>query len=405
MSIPRRIAAVALLRSREATRGPLTAFLVVFVLAAAAVALLTPGEPGPDRQRAVDGFVFDIGLLVTVLAAAAIGSASFAADRETGRGVLLHATPLRTAELVIGGALGHAACLLVLVLGAAAGFLAVTGLLAGGDADRSTTRRPIRAVRLLDERGREVAGIKLRGENLAATYMLDVAREDLGVEDGAPARVLIQLEEYVDDMGGGIPAVYPVSIRVGDGPDRVIRQRVDNPLEIELTADSLLPEGMTPISVRRVDPAYTLGLGLGGFVAQGHRRSFPMNVAKAFLAWFFGLLVIASAASALSTLVGAPVANAGALLLVLLGRSLGILSETAAFLARSEESLARTGAGVLRSMVDVLPDFGAYDLGLQLTTRWDIDAATISGRLGSAAAEVGVLLLLALALLVLRRRA
>jgi hypothetical protein len=403
VSVVRRIAAVALLRIREALRGPLAAFLVIFLLAAAAVALFTPGEPGPDRQRAVDGFVFDVALLVTVLAAAAIGSASFAADRESRREVLLHATPLRPAELVVGTVLGHAACLVVLVLGAAAGFLAVTGWLAGGDEDRAETRVPIRATRLVDEDGRKVTGVMLSRSRLEATYELDLRPDDPAFEAG-PAKVWIHVQEFVDDLGGGIPTLYPVRVRVGKRPDLVLNHRTQNPIVIDVAAEDLVRDGPTPITIRRADPAYTLGLTPLGLVAQGPRRSFALNVAKAFLAWLLGLLVIAGAASALGTLVGAPVAVAGALLFVLLGRSLGLFREAAAFVGRASHALAGVGEDALTAVTRVLPDFQKHDLGVQVTTRWDIEGAVLLDLLGSAAAWIAVLAALTFGLLWLRRR-
>ena len=129
-----------------------------------------------------------------------------------------------------------------------------------------------------------------------------------------------------------------------------------------------------------------------------------MNVAKAFAAWFMGLLVIAASAAALSTVVGAPVAAAGALLVALLGRSLGILEETARYLGQAEHRLAGTLSGAVEGLIAVIPDFHAYDLGEQLITRWDIDAAILLDRGAYAAVAVGVLLLVTLVLVTIRGR-
>ena len=119
------------------------------------------------------------------------------------------------------------------------------------------------------------------------------------------------------------------------------------------------------------------------------------------IAWLLGLLVVASAAAALSTVVGAPVAVAGGLVVALVGRWLDLLEETAGYASEQGATLA---AGILRWTAGVWPDFHAYDLSTHVIRRWDAPFGLVLGRLGPSAAAVAVLLGLAWLLLFARRR-
>ena len=286
----RRILAVAHLRIREVARGPLLPFLILFLVSAAIAAVATPGEPGPDRQRALDGFVLDIALLVSVLAAAAFGAGSLAGDRDSERESVLHASPLKRLELLAGGLLGHGGALLILGLGLLLGTISITGLLGGGDRDRASTRIPIRAGTLLDGEGEPVTGrwLFLTRDAPEGVYLLEAARDSLDAGDGIEtAAVWIQLREIVENMNFGMPEVYPVAVRVGDGPERIIELRTGNPLKFDLAIAEIARDGGTRISVHRLDPSIILGLAPGGLVVQGQARPIVWNLAKALLAWAF----------------------------------------------------------------------------------------------------------------------
>ena len=404
MSAIRRILAVATLRAREGLRGPLAWFLVLFLAASAAGMLLVPGEPGLEHQRAVDGLVLDLGLLFTVLAAASIGAASLAGDREAGRESLLRAGALRPVELMAGGFLGQAASLAVLTVGVFLGTISLTGLLAGGDGDRTPTRVLLRAEHLLDANGDEVTDrlLALTRRVPAATYVFDAPRSALAEEPETTVRVVVV--EMIDDMQAGLPQTYPVGVRVDEGPERILTLRTGNPIVIDVRRTEFREEGGTRFTIRRIDPAYTLTLLPTGFHVEGRTRSFTANLAKAFGAWFLALLIVAAAGQALSTVVGAPVAAAGAIFLGLLGRSLGVFEEALAHASRVPDALAPGLEFVARATIRVTPDFDAFDLTEPVTARWDIDPALLADRLRNGLPGIVVLLAAALLLLALGRR-
>ncbi len=404
-AVLRRVFGVAALRAREGLRGPVLWFLLLFVALAVAAALGSPGEPGVDRQRAVDTFVLHAALLVSVLAAAAIGSASLPGDREAGRESVLRASAIREHELLIGGLLGHAACLAILLGGMFLATISITGLLAGGDRDRAATRTALRADRLTDHRGREVIGRRcyLQKDAPAAVYTLSTAATEL--ESGEDAKVFISLREVVEDMSAGIPKVYSVAVRVGDGPERIIQNRTGNTLSFTVRREELADSGGTPIEVRRVDPAYTLGLSPGGLLVQGAIRSFPVNLLKTFVSWFLGLLVVVAGANAMAVVVGAPVAAAGTLLMALLGRSHDLLAESAHHLSKAAAPIADLARGVIEAVSALVPDLMAYDLVRQVTTRWDIEFPVLLSRSLAAVTGAAGLILLALVFRAVRRLA
>ena len=403
MAAIRRILGVAGLRAREGLRGSVPWFLLLFIALAVAAALGSPGEPGVARQRAVDTFVLNAALLVSILAAAAIGSSSLPADREAGRESVLRASAIREHELLVGGLLGHAAGLLVLLFGMYLGAIAITGLLAGGDRDRVATRMALRADRLVDDHGHEVFSrwCHLKLEEPAATYTLPATAADL--EPGEDAKVYVQLREVVEELGGGIPETYRIAVRVGDGPERIIEMRTGNPLEFTVERDDLNDSGGTEIEVRRIDPAYALGVAPGGLVVQGRIRSFPVNLLKTLLSWFFGLLVVVAGANAMAVVVGAPVAAAGTLLMALLGRSHDLLTEAGYHLEKLHIPMAEVLRGALGVVSGLVPDLVAYDLVRQVTTRWDIDVSVLLGRGFAALTGAAALLLLALVFRYVRR--
>ena len=292
----RRVLGVARLRAREGLRGSVLWFLLLFAALAIGAALATPGEPGVERQRAVDTFVLNTALLVSILAAASIGSASFPADREAGRESVLRASAIREHELLIGGLLGHAVCLLVLLFGMYLGAISITGLFAGGDRDRAATRTALRADHLVDDHGHEVVKrwCNLLLTEPSAIYTLPATAADL--EPGEDAQVFVQLREMVESLDGVIPETYRVAVRVGEGPERIVTNRTGNALEFTVQREELNDAGGTRIEVRRIDPAYLLGVAPGGLVVQGAVRSFPLNLAKTFLSWFLGLVVVMAGA-------------------------------------------------------------------------------------------------------------
>ncbi len=403
MAALRRLLGVAGLRAREGLRGSVLWFLLLFSVLAIAAALASPGEPGVDRQRAVDTFVLNAALLVSVLAAASIASASLPADREAGRESVLRSSAIREHELLVGGLLGHAACLLVLLLGMFLATIAITGLFAGGDRDRAATRTALRADHLVDDQGREVVGrwLSLVMDAPSATYTLPATAADL--EPGEDAQVFVQLREMVEELGGVIPETYRVAVRVGEGPDRIIENRTGNPLEFTVQRKELNDAGGTRIEVRRIDPAYALGVAPGGLVVQGAIRSFPLNLLKTFVSWFFGLLVVMAGANTMAVVVGAPVAAAGTLLMALLGRSHDLLNESVQHL----EKLALPVTDIARHVIDVIialvPDLMAYDLVRQVTTRWDIEVEVLLSRGFAALTGAAGLLLLSLGFRTVRR--
>ena len=402
----RRVLAVALLRTREVARGPLLPFLLLFLLAAAIAALATPGEPGPDRQRALDGFVLDVALLVSVLAAAAFGAGSLASDRESARETVLHASPLRRLELLAGTQLGHAAALLILGLGLLLGTISITGLIGGGERDRASTRVPVRAGTLLDGKGESVLGRWLMLTRAApeGSYVLDAPEGSFDAGPGVRAAdVWIQIREVVEDLNAGMPEVYPVAVRVGAGPEEVIQLRTGNPLRFALDISEVRGEADTRIFVRRLDPELAIGLAPGGLVVQGRTRPFVLNLAKAFAAWLLGCIVIAAASNAFASVVGAPVAVCGGLFLALVGRSLSLLAETAHYLEEASGALGAGGRRALEAVVAAAPDFRAFDLTHLVTSRWDIGLAALADRLGASVAAAAVLLAVAWVLLWLRR--
>jgi hypothetical protein len=400
----RRVIGVAGLRAREGLRGPVLWFHILFAALAIVAALASPGEAGVDRQRAVDTFVLNAALFVSILAAAAIGSASLPGDREAGRESILRASAIREHELLIGGLLGNAACLLVLLFGMYLATISVTGLLAGGDRDRAATRTALRADRLTDYQGRAVVGrwLSLPTDASFGTYTLPATAEEL--EPGEDAQVFIDLREMVVDLGAGIPEVYPVAVRVGDGPERIIRNRTGNPLEFTVQREELADSGGTEIEVRRIDPAFLLGISPGGLLVQGAIRSLPVNLLRAFASWFLGLLVVMAGANAMSVLVGAPVAAAGTMLIALLGRSHDLLAESAEHLKQAVPT-ADLARGLIETVSAVVPDLLAYDLITQVTTRWAIEFPVLLGRGLAAVTGAGAFLLLALVFRAFRRLA
>jgi len=387
----RRILAVARVRFAEGRRGPLPAFLLVFAGLAVAAALGAGGEPGPDRQRTVDGYVLDAALLLSALAAAGLGAASLAADRESGRESVLAAGPLRPHETLIGGLVGHAAVLALLLGGMLALGTTVTEVLTGGSGDRAPTREQIREARL--------AGGSFRLDEEGETATIEILAPRGAVFDGPDPRAFVGITEYESERARNYPSAYPVAVRPGRGAEREVLKEWGRPLEVELDPGDF-PEGAPlAIRLRRVDEEYDLEIV--AVAVHGRRRPLLVNLAKAGAAWLLGLLVVAAGAAALSTVVGAPVAAAATLALVLLGRGLPQMAETAGYLARGGSSL---GASVLEGAVRVLPDFRAYDLTTQVVTRWDAPATLLLERAGAAAVAVAVLLAAARLLLFARRR-
>jgi hypothetical protein len=388
-----RLFAVSAVRLREGLRGPVPAFLVVYLAVVAAAAFAVPGEAGPDHQRAVDAFALDAALLVAVLAAAVLCATSLAADRDAGREPWLRATALRDLEVLAGGLLGHAAALAILLAGIGLAFLAATGVIAGGY--RAPTRIAIRAQELFDAADRPAPrGVVLTRDAPEATWVLPAVRGEL--EPGRPCRAFAMLTEYAEDMNS-LPELYPVAIRVGDGPERILRHRTGNPLEVEFLPGDLRPEGTTRVAVRRLDPAYALGLFPGGLVVQGRERSFPLNSGKALLAWFLALLPLGAAGVALSTFLGAPVGIAGALLFALLSRSVGWIAEMASHAFESTNEAARLAARVLVNAASLLPDLARFDLSVPVVTRWDIPGRSLLALAPPALAWAAVFLVLGLA--------
>ena len=396
----RRIMGVAAVRAREGLRGPVTAFLLLYLALAGAAAVAAPGEAGVERQRAVDGFALDAALFTAVLAAAVLGATSLAADRDSGREPWLRATALRDVETLVGGLLGHAAALGVLLAGMLLGFLATSGLLAGGH--RAPTRVALRAEALLDGAGRPAErGVLLTRAEPEATFVLPARRADLA--EGPDCRAYLMLAEFAEDLDS-LPDEYPVAVRVDDGPERVLLHRTGDPLEFDLEAGSVRAEGGTRIAVRRVDPSYTLGLAPGGLLAQGHPRSFPLNALKAVLAILLALLPLAAAGAALSTCLGAPVGAAGALLFALVAKSAGFIREAASYADSGASAAARFAARTLDAAAKVLPDLADFDLSVPVVARWDVPPAQLLGLLPFALAWAAAFLVFGLIALAVRRR-
>ncbi len=400
MSAVRRLTGLAVVRAREGLRGPVAAFLALHVALCVVAGLAAAGEAGPDRQRAVDGYALDAALFVSALAAAVLGATSLAADREAGRDPLLSSTALRDHERLLGGHAGHAAALLVLLAGMLLAALAASTLLGGGE--RAPTRKALRAGTLLDGAGRPaVGGVLLTTDAPEASFVLDAPRASLA--EGPECRAFLMLREYVDDLAGAIPESYPVAVRVDDGPERVLAHRAGAALEIDLAREEVREAGGTVFRVRRVDPCYSLGLFPGGLVVQGRLRSFPLNAAKAMFGWWLGLLVLAAAAGALSTVVGAPVGAAGTLLFALLARSTGWIEEAIGY-AGEWGGATRVSARVMEAVAAVLPELSAYDFTLPVLSRWDVEPADLVARLPAAALACAALLGLGWVVLLVRRR-
>jgi len=399
VSAARRIAAVALLRYREGARGSLVVFLLAFLGLSIAACLLVPGEPGPERQRVIDRLVFGAALLVSALAAASLAAAPDPGDRAAGRDAVLSAGPLRPAEGIAGAWLGHGACLVILLAGMFAGALAITGLLSGGDRDRRPTRTAVFPERLEGPDGRAAAGpVVLLEAGQAATYVL---REPDLAPDGPEVTVRISLYSGPDTLD--FPESFPVAVTVGTGEAREVRVRRTEPLRFHLNPEEAAATRELPIRIQRRGPVYALGLAPGGLVVEGRRRSHAANLAKALLAWLGGLLVLAAAAAALGTFVQAPVAVAGALLLALTGRSLGLLEEAARYLS-AEESGGRIAASALSRIVAIWPDLTAADLTDPVTAGWDIASSILFDRLPATLIGAGVFLGAAWAVVAIRRR-
>jgi len=235
----------------------------------------------------------------------------------------------------------------------------------------------------------------------SATYTLPATAADL--EPGEDAQIFVHFREMVEELNGVIPETYRVAVRVGEGPDRIIENRTGNPLEFTVQREELNDAGGTRIEVRRIDPAYLLGVAPGGLVVQGAIRSFPLNLLKTFLSWFFGLLVVMAGANAMAVVVGAPVAAAGTLLMALLGRSHDLLRESVHHLEKLELPVTDIARSVIDVIIAVVPDLMAYDLVRQVTTRWNIELDVLTSRGFAAFTGVAGLLLLALAFRTVRR--
>lgn len=406
MSALPRLLAVARLRATEALRGPFAGFLLLYTVLAVAACLLPPGEAGPDRQRAVDRFALDAALLVTALAAAAFGAGSLPADRESGRASLIDTGPLRRHELLGAGLAGHAGALALLVAGAFAVFLLATSLLTGGAADRTATRVPIRAERLLSFSGEPAPhGVVLTEERPEATFLLPVGRREIerAAAGAGSVRAWVELRELYD-TDSGIPVSYDVLVTVGDGPVRRITVGRGMPLSFELRPSEIRPGPDTPVAIRRIDPAMRFGLAPGGLLVEGPPRPFLRELGAAAFSWLLGLAVVAAAAAAFSTVLGAPVAVAGTLLFVLVGRSLSLLHEAAGYLA-GESPQGRILAAGLRWTAAIWPDFELYDRTRPLVARWALPLDEVAARIPAALLSVLVLLAAARLLLAIRRRA
>lgn len=406
MSRARRVGAVALTRIREGVRGPVLLFLLIFLGLAIAATLITPGEPGTERQRAVDGLVLQIARLVLVLAAAALATASLSGDRDAGREPLLRATPLGPVELLVGGFLGHAACLLVLLAGMYFGSISVTGFFAGGDTDRIATRVRLQDTALFTADGRRVENqwARLTKRHPTAYYEFDVERDKLPFDEAGGAQAWILLLEILAGRDRGFPDQYPVGVRIGGREEQILQIRRENPVKFTLRPDDIPASGPLRIHVRRVHPAFNLGLRPGGLVVQGRTRPFSVNLLKALIAWFLALLPVCAAATALSTLTGAPVAAAGTLFFVVLATSHGFFREAAGYAASGQLPAPAAGRWIIEHLPALLPDLSAYDLSVSLTERWDIATELLFGRMIPSLSASAVLLALAYLFLFIRRR-
>ncbi len=391
----RRIAAVATLRYRESTRGPLLVFLVAILVLAAAAALFVPGEPGPERQQAIDHLVFDAVLLVTVLAAATLGAAPDPADRASGRDAVLGAGPLRNWEGLLGAWLGHGAALLLLLSGSLAGATVLTEVLSGGDEDRPPTRKTVAATGLTGPDGRPVEGSVLLSKPGSAAIFTVPRRPDGPAEPS----VVVLISPLASAELLEFPEFFPVGVRTGDGPLREIRVRRGSPLRYR----PLPGEDATRIEIRRLGPAYTLALFPVGLLVDGAERSRSANLGKALLSWLGGLMVLAAAAAALGTFVQAPVAVFGTLLVALVGRSLGFLDETGGYLA-VDGGGGDLAAALLGGLTSIWPDLSAADLFGRVTVGIDIAPAKLFGRALATAAGAGAFLAAAWGITALRRR-
>jgi hypothetical protein len=395
---------VAVLRAREGLRGPVLVFLGLFLAGAAAAALLTPGEPGLDRQRAVDAYVLDVARYVSALAAIVLAAASLSGDREARRAPLLRATPLRDAELLLGGLLGHAACVLALLLGIFLGALSVTAHLAGGPRDRVVTRERLSAVSLAG--GKEQGDwVFLTEDAPEAVYEVDPPREDLPF-DAEPegVKAWIRLREILDLGLESVPETYPVGLRLGSGPERVLQVTHKTPVRFTLTADHFR-DGPLRIRVRRMHPAFVLGLHREGLAIQGRPRSFALNLGKALGGWFLALLPLLATAALLSVAVGAPVAVAGTLFLLLLGLSHGLIDEAAWYAKKGMLPITGYGRGALAALGLLIPDFAALDFSLQVAERWDIGLRYLAEQVPGALLATMAPLAVAWGLLFVVRRA
>ncbi|MEN8148634.1 MAG: hypothetical protein ABFS86_02355 [Planctomycetota bacterium] len=391
----RRIAAVATLRYRESARGPLLVFLVAILVLAAAAALFVPGEPGPERQRAIDHLVFDLILFVTALAAATLGAAPDPADRAAGRDAVLGAGPLRTWERLVGAWLGHGTGLLILLCGAVAGSMAVTEVLSGGEADRPPTRRPVHAATLEGPDGRPAKRAVLLakpGEHAVFT----VPRRPGGPES---PEVTVRIAPLATPSAREFPETFTVGVKTGDGPVREVRVLRGEPLRYH----PLPGEDVTRIEIRRTGPAWTLALFPDGLIVEGAPGSRSANLGKALLAWLGGLMVLAAAAAALGSFVQAPVAVFGTLLVALVGRSLGFLDETAGYLAAGGGGGDLAGS-LLGGLVAIWPDLSAADLFGPVAVGFDIEPARLLGRAAATAGGAGAFLAAAWAIAAWRRR-
>jgi len=203
------------------------------------------------------------------------------------------------------------------------------------------------------------------------------------------------LTEYAEDLGS-LPEEYPIALRVGDGPERLLRHRTGAPLETEIAPGDLAPGGGTRVtsagSIRPTPWASSPAVRAAGAdaVLPAERRQGPARLLLA-------LLPLCAAGAALSTFLGAPVGIAGALLFALLARCTGWIREMADYALAGTSRAARASAEVLERLAAVLPDLSRYDLTVQVVARWDIRAGSLLALVPMAIAWSAVFLLAGLA--------
>jgi hypothetical protein len=396
--------AVAELRLRGAVAARLPWLVPAAFAAGVACALGAPGIDLRSRATAADGFALSIAAAAALLSVLVLASTTFASEIRSTEAHALLSAPVSRGRLLAGGAAGHSAFGLLLLLGL--GAAAAIGLDAGGLGARA--RGAVRTMEPAEVLGRGADGLAVVGPRSHEV------RARFRVPDGVDEPTLHfrfaprgQIE--TDWSPAGVVAIGVAPPGGSPSPESVrrVRTRGSVAFAADLPVEAVASGAEAEVVMRYVEGGWRLRFGEGSVEVGGPRERFATNLVLASLCLVPLLGMAACAGAAATARLGAAASTALVLALLLLVAGREVIADGARFVVEAagreaeehgheghdhhvdvtaaQVALARGALVALRAVPDV-DDFWRFDdlaAGRAVDPR-DLGRSAIAGALPCA---------------------